>query len=227
MIDSTKEVRVRITNGMQLMTEEIINRSHFNTKQGFKRHSVENNIQSINSLISGQKNIRDFISRLNQDVEWVNVTMPKSDIEDRLEINQELGGSRELKLDEDKYDLLRSCSRCSAISKSGLIRICMIKEIYRMRELLEESSELKVEQRWLTIKRKLNTANDLLIQKLYFSIDSDLVKKRAKRDIEKTNVFYLKDHYSRFNGSVGYKYMQNTEKGEKITRVVENAIENV
>lgn len=227
MIDSTTEARVRITNGMQLMIEEIINRSHFNTKQGFKQYSVENNIENINSLISGQKNIRDFISRLNQDVEWINVSIPNSNIEDKLEIDQSLGGSRKLKVDNDKYDVLRSCSRCSAISESGLIRICMIKEVYRMRKLLEESSELKVEQRWLTIKRKLNTANDLLIQKLYFSVDSDLVKERSKRDIEKTNVFYLNDHYSRFKDSIGHKYMKKTKEGKKIIQVIEDAVENI
>jgi len=227
MIDSTTEARVRITKSMQLIIEEIINKSHFNSKSGFKKHSVENNIEEINSLVSGQKSIRDFISRLNQDVKWINIGISESDIENKLEISQDLGGSRKIEISDEKYDILRSCSRSSGITESGLIRICIIKESYRMRKILEESSELRLEQRWLTIKRKLNKANDLLIQKLYFSIDSDLVKERSSRDIEKTNVFYLNEHYQRFKDSAGHNYMKNTKEGKKIINVIEDAVKTV
>jgi hypothetical protein len=224
MKDSNNTVKIRMTESMKLMEEDIVDNNISRNKKEFREQSVENNIKDISEMVSGQKNIREFATKINRDVDWIAVQLDDVELNTRLSIPENLSEAGKLDIDEGKHDMLNSCSRSTKMSKSGLIRVCMIKELHRVKENLCQTDALQIQNRWLAIKRKLDKANDLLIDKLHYAISPGLVTVRSGRDRERTNVFYLKEHYNEFKDTKGFEYMEETENGRHIINVIEEAI---
>lgn len=224
MKDSNNTVKIRMTETMKLMEEDIVDNDIFRNKKEFREESVSSNIIDISEMVSGQKHIREFATKINRDVDWIDVELDDVELNTRLSIPENLSEAGKLDIDEAKHDILNSCSRNTKMSKSGLIRVCMIRQLYHLEGYLSHTDRLQVSSRWLVIKRKLDKANNLLVHKLYYGINPEVVKTRSRRDRERTNIFYLKEHYNEFKDTEGFEYMQEIQNGQQIISVIEKAI---
>lgn len=222
MQEST-EVNIRTTQKMQRIVEPLVNVGMCRTKSEFVAMSIEDNIMDINKKLRGQKNIKDFIKELNSDVEWINIKIPDNSIHPRLEVDAKLDVRYKTDVEDDKYSILKRCSRSSGLSKSSIVRICMMKKCYDMRSMLPDVKQRKVETRWGDIKRKLDINNMMLIDKLYYYFSTeDYIQDKVYDDMEIKNVYYLKEHYKQFKNSAGYECMTENERGKKVIGVLES-----
>lgn len=216
------EISLRITDKMQRIIESLVETGMCRTKSEFIAKSIEENIRGIYSSLKGQKNIRDFIKELNSDVEWINMKIPDQSIHPRIEINKDLSCTYRTEISDEHNDILKKCCRCSDFSKSALIRICMMKKSYDMRDMLSDVKSIKLKDRWNDIDRKLKIMNTMLIDRIYYYFfKEDYIQNKVNDEMEMKNVYYIKEHYKEFKGTSGYKSMKDTERGEKIIEVLE------
>jgi Arc/MetJ-type ribon-helix-helix transcriptional regulator len=216
------EISLRITDKMQRIIESLVDSGMCKTKSEFVAKSVKENIRDIHSSLEGQKNIRDFIKELNSDVEWINMKIPEQSIHPRIEINNDLSCTYRSEINDKDNDVLKESCRCSNFSKSALIRLCIMKKSYDMKDMLSDVKRIKLEDRWNDIDRKLNIMNTMLIDRIYYYFfKEDYIQNKVDGKMEIKNIYYLKEHYKEFKGSSGYKYLENTERGNKIIEVLE------
>ena len=220
------EVNIRATQKMQRTVESLVKVGMCRTKSEFVAESVQENIMGINEDLRGQKNIKDFMKELNSDVEWINMKIPNNSIHPRFEVNDSLDVRYKTDIRDKEYDILKKCSRSSGMSKSSIVRICMMKKCYDMRSMLSDVKQRKIEDRWNDIKRKLSISNVMLIDRMYYYFfTEDYIQNKIDDDMEIKNVYYLKEHYKEFKNSAGYECMSESERGKKIINVLESVPE--
>lgn len=222
MQEERESVSARMTERMQRIIEEVIsNHPMYDTKSRFIRESIETKIYDISELISGQKGIRDFLAYLEEDVDWVYRNQYNTDITGKIDKDKDTPVVGNTDINPDKNEILKKCSRSSKLSKSSIIRICMIKNLYDMRDMLNKSNKLKIEERWLFIRSQLLRVKTMLINDLYFALDKEFVESKIESDMEERNLFHIKQHYKRFKNTNGYSYVEDTDKGQELIDILD------
>lgn len=181
---------------MKKLVEDIVDAGKSRSKAEFVRQAIVNNVDYIHKQLKGQKNIRDFIEYIDEDIEWVDIKLPDSDIQCKIEADRDLSSYLTTELSEDNIDKLNSCSRSSGFSRSSIIRACVIRELYKNKELLTEGKQVKIEQRWTDIDRKVKSSNLKLVDELYYCFQEQFIMTKATDDLEVKNMFYLEEHYN-------------------------------
>lgn len=223
--EDTSELSYRMTAKLRRVTEEIVENGAYYSKSQFVRNSIDGNIDYIQSNLKGQKSIRDFIKDLNSDVEWLNINLPEQSISTSFEPDKELSIVKTISLDSSTVDKLDKCSRCSEFKRSGIIRMCLMKEVYDERDELSPTNKKRVEDRWTSMKLKLTKSNNLLIDQLFYIFSTDYILNKATDEREAGNMFYIAENYNKFKTTEGYEYAKSTARGEEFINGIEVAIE--
>jgi len=132
---------------MKKLVEDIVDAGKSRSKAEFVRQAIANNVDYIHKQVKGQKNIRDFIEYIDEDIEWVDIRLPDSDIQCKVEAQRDLSEYLMTELSHDNIHKLNSCSRSSGFSRSSIIRACVIRGLYNNKGMLTEGKQVKVEQR--------------------------------------------------------------------------------
>jgi Arc/MetJ-type ribon-helix-helix transcriptional regulator len=225
--EDTTEVSYRVTAKLRRIIEEVVENGPYYSKSQFVRDSIDGNIDYIQNNLKGQKSIRDFIKDLNSDVEWLNINLPEQSISTSFEPDRELSIVKNISLDSYSIDKLDKCSRCSEFKRSGIIRMCLMKEAYNERNKLSSTNKKRVEDRWLSMKVKLTRSNDLVIDQLFYAFSTDFILNKATDEREIGNMLYIADNYNKFKTTEGYEYVKSTTRGEEFIDTIEAAIEKI
>lgn len=223
---SKEELTVRYSEDMQMLIEETMN-SLVENKKRFIETSVRKNITDILDKVEGQKGLRDFISRLNSNVEWLNINRPDYNIVDDISSGADLNIVQKMEISSEVLDKVKSCVRYSGLSKSSIIRICSIKELFNRREELSQSDRYKVEDVWIEIDMKLDAANDMLIDSLSYNITKNLIESKMNRGIEIKNLMGMRDAYNKFKQTKGSDIMSKCSKGIELHQIFEDIEEHI
>jgi hypothetical protein len=240
------EVSVRFTDRtMQTVNSLVEKNSQFSSKRTFLSYAVSCNIGYLQSQIEGQKSIRQFASYVNQDIDWVEIDIGDFRINTKL---IQTGNLREsptkLDLNEKTEKLLRQVSSYSNLSRSQVVRLCVIRALYDVygdfysdvqagKELrdYENVSDLNsgnirlVEQRWMDLRKKIQNELPAVTFKLYQELCDDSIIEYARRKSEMTVTLQLMNHYEEFQGSTGYNKLQETEHGREIIDQLETVVD--
>jgi hypothetical protein len=225
--DRSEEVKFRGTAKMKKLVEDIVEAGKSRSKAEFVRQATVNNVDYIHNKLKGQKNIRDFIEYIDEDIEWVDIKIPDSQVQCKIEPNRDLSEYLMTELSKDYIDKLNNCARSSGFSRSSIIRACVIRELYSNKDLLTEGKQLKVEQRWTEIDRKVKSSNLKLVDQLYYCFQEQFIMAKATDELEVKNMFYLEEHYKDFKGTAGYKYMKEKERGKKSINNIESSLQKI
>lgn len=221
---NSSEVSFRVEQRMRRVKESVVDRSDVYNSTQFIRQSIENNIEYIHDKVKGQKELRDFILDLNCDVEWLNISVPECSIDFKLEVDKELSVYQDADVKEEVVTKLDKCSRSSGFSRSSIIRACIVRELYKHRDVIEEPKRDKVVDRWTVIKSKIEKLNNKLVDNLYYDFQEDFIMNKATDELEVKNMYYIEEHYKLFKDTDGYKFASSVERGIEFIDTIESAI---
>lgn len=220
-----EEVKFRGTAKMKKLVEDIVDAGSSRSKAEFVRQAVVNSVDYIHKQLKGQKSIRDFIEYIDEDIEWIDIKLPNSNIQCKIEADRDLSSYLETELPQETIDKLNACSRSSGFSRSSIIRACVIKELYNNKGVLADGKQMKIEQRWTEIDRKIKASNLKLVDRLYYCFEEKFILNKATNELEAKNMFYLKEHYKEFKGTEGYKYVKEQDRGKQFIENIEASLQ--
>lgn len=223
--EDTTRISYRMTSKLRRIIEEVVDSDLYYSKPQFVRDSIDQNIEYIQSKLKGQKSIRDFIKDLNSDVRWLNINLPKQSIDATFEPDKELSVVKDVSLDASTIDRIDNCARCSEFKRSGIIRMCLMKQTYSERDKLNSTYKKRVTDRWCSMKLKLTKSNSLLIDQLFYIFSTDYISNKVTDEREVGNMFYIVENYNKFKDTEGYKYAKGTTRGQEFINGVEAVIQ--
>lgn len=211
---------------MQRAIEEAIE-NQIKNKKTFVEESVKYNIDDIIKYTKGQKSLRDFIMDLNDTVDWMHMNPPSLDVKDKLKHNADLDISQSLELNNETDEKLKGASRYINMSKSSIIRMCTIKQLYNNREDLMGGNKRKIEDVWLSTVRKIKIGNRKLVDKLYYNLEEEYINKMMERPEQLLNFMNVSDAYKKFKNTEGCEYMKSSTDGQEVINILEDIVKHV
>lgn len=220
------DTKFRVTRYMNRILDQLIEENVANNKKQFCTTSVRNNVDTLKSWLKGQRDIYHFISDLNDDIEWLNMDISENYVTAKTQVSKGLDVIRTSDLNQQTQSKVSWCAESSGISKSAVIRLCVIKEIYQNRKSLNVARSMQVSERWLEIKSKIQLRTEKLIDELYYNFSTEYVKHKLGLQIEAKNIKIVSSHYDLLKNSDGYDIMLSYERGETVINILEQYLQN-
>lgn len=219
------EVAFRSEKRMRRMIEGTVENSQSYNQAQFIRQAIKNNVDYIYDKLKGQKTIRDFILDLNSDVEWLDIDVPEGSIEFKLDSNEELSVYKETSVEQEYIDKLDKCSRSSSFSRSSVIRACLIRELYTVRDCLDEPDKSFIKDRWVVVNAKIEKLNYKLVDSLYYEFQEQFIMTKARDEMEAKNMFRIEKRYENFKETDGYEFATTIDRGKQFIDRIEEALD--
>ena len=194
------------------------------SKKAFITKSVKRNISELNKYSKGQKGLRDFIESLNDDVEWLSIDIPTQDIDHRISTRTNLDITQTIELNQDYNNKLDRYVRHTGTSRSSAIRLCIVKELYNRRSVLNESNSDKIESTWLEVRKQLMMSNQMLVDILSYHLEHKSIESKLSI-IELKNLRYIRDAYRKIKDTSAYDVIEDHRDGDYIIEIL-NEIES-
>jgi hypothetical protein len=219
MKGSDKEIKFRVTRYTNRMLDQIVEETTSHNKKRFCSASVDNNVEWLQSLLKGQRPLYHFISDLNDDVDWLNMDISEDYVKAKSQVDKDLDVVRTSELHGELQSKVSWCAESSGVSRSAVIRICVIKELNSNRDVLSEAKSMQITERWLEIKSKIQLRTKKLVDELYYNFTTDYVKHKLGQDIEAKNMKIISSHYQTFKDTEGYDTLTNHDRGKAVLKV--------
>jgi hypothetical protein len=189
-MQDTIKLHFKVTDRMQRTIDEVVNKSiSYRSKKDFSKKAIRNHVPNIMEMLSGYKNLSYFIKYLNDDVTWINIQNPEVNVNTKLMSDKTLTSQILTEVPQETDSILSKCSRISSMAKSDIARICLVKELYELGgDILNKSKYRRVSDKWTLIKIKLRKSNMLLIEKLKFDLDPELIDSKIDMECELYNL---------------------------------------
>lgn len=222
-MQETTKIHFKVTDRMQRTIDEVVNKSiSYRSKKDFSNKAIRNHVPDVMGMLSGYKDLSYFIKYLNDDVTWINIQNPEVNVNTKLMSDKTLTSQILTEIDQETNSILSKCSSVSSMAKSDIVRICLIKELYEVGDdILNKSKYRRVSDKWTLIKIKLRKSNMLLVEKLKFDLDGELIDSKIDMECELYNLSNISHHYQDFKGSNGYYKMKETDSGKEVIEVLE------
>lgn len=222
-----ERLNLKVTDRLQRTIDGVVGFStKYKNKKDFVEQSILNNSSYIMEKLSGHKDLVYFIKFLNDDVVWIDIQNPDIKINTKLIGDKSLTSQLTADIPEKADSILNKCSSIASTSKSDIVRICIIKELYdNSEEHLPETNYKRVSDKWLTIQVKLEKANKSLIDKLGYNINENIVDTRLDKRVEYANIKAIADYYQNFKHTKGYEVMKETKSGSDTIDILERVLE--
>ena len=209
-----KTITIRATKMMNKLVKDT--KPLHQPKQKFIEEAVEANVCDIISYAEGQNSLREFIEAVDSSVDWLYIDVPNQSIQDRLDDTSDLTVSQHLGLDDDIVDKVDAASKYTGTSRSSVIRICVIKQLYEKDDNLVRTDKMEVEDLWLDIRRKLKMAGKMMVDRLYYNLEYEYVVSKRQNIEGLAQLVSLRDRYLELKGTKGYELMMSYEEGRKV-----------
>lgn len=219
---SDEETKFRVTRYMNRILSQLVERDGTPSKKQFCTSAVENNIEWLEKSLKGQRKIYHLVSNLNDDIEWLNMDVSGDYLTAKAHVNKDLDVVRTLDLNDDTHGKVGWCAESSAMSRSAVIRLCVIKEVYHNRDMLNEARSIQVSERWLEIKSKVRLRTEKLIDELYYNFSTEYVEHKLQSDLEAKNLMILSSHYKTFKHTEGHDVMLEYDRGRTVVNTLDS-----
>ena len=220
------DTTIRTSEEMQRLVKEVAQDKQLKKKELIDNF-VQSNVYDIAELSKGQESIRHFILELNQYVEWLNIKPPECNINNSIDKDSNLTISQILTLDDNTESLLKSCSSYTGESRSVIVRLCIIKGLYHNRSTLNDTKANRVADLWFSAKRKLETANKMMVTQLYCSLRAGFIEAKINTRREIGNLISIADNYKEFKETGGYDVLLSYEEGSEVDEIFKRIVDYV
>lgn len=222
-----ERLHLKVTDRLHRTVDIVVASSRkYNTKKDFVEKSILNNYSYIMENLSGHKDLLYFIKFLNDDVMWIDIQNPDIKMNTKLMSDKPLSSQFAAEIPESADSILNKCSNIASTSKSDIVRICIIKELYNSSQgHISESNYKRISDKWLTIQVKLHKANKSLIDKLGYNINETTINTKLDEKVEYANIKAIADYYLKFKNTKGYEIMKETKSGSDTIHMLEKVLE--
>jgi hypothetical protein len=216
---------VRLEPTMKDYIEEVYeNHERYNSIKHFGEKAVANNSAYIENQVKGAANLRRLIQALCR-VDGISTELPERTFNTKLR-DENLSSATKLELTPQQLNSIEKITRSTGLSKGGVIRVCLIRELYKISSqdwLLYEPRKSDIQSSWYAIEGNIEELFSSLQSKLETKFVKQLSSTRQKVQQDPKARNELIAHYENyFRESVGYERLQGTERGKAILEGLES-----
>jgi len=222
-MQEAEKIHFKVTDRMQRSINEIVRKSlSYRSKKDFSNKALINHLPKVMEMLSGYRDLSSFVKYLNEDITWINIQNPEVNVNTKLISDKALTSQILTETNQKTYSMLCKCSDISSIGKSDIARICLVKELYKVGdEYLNKSKYRRISDKWRLIEIKLKKSNMILIEKLKFDLDREIIQSKMSMKNRDYSLHDISYHYEDFKDSTGYYAMEDTESGKEVISVLE------
>jgi hypothetical protein len=194
------------------------NHELYNSIKHFSEQAVANNAEYLERQVKGADDLRRLI-RLLCRVDGISVNLPNETIDTKLR-DEPLNSATKLELTPQQLNSIEKITLSTGLSKGGAIRVCLIRELYKLSSLdwvLHEPRQSDIQSSWTSIGSNVEELFSSLQSRLEtkFVRQLDATRQKVREDPKaRDEVIAHYEHY--FEDSAGYERLQATERGQAI-----------
>jgi hypothetical protein len=224
MTSSNEETKFRVTPYMDRTLAHLVEIGKAPNRKKLVSIAAKQHVSWFKSTLEGQKPIQDFVSDLDDDVQWLNLDVSHDYVNTQLQVDSDLDVIRTCDMNSETEAKVNWCASASSISKSGVLRLCVLKQMHNNKALLDEARKMKITERWLQTKNKLKSRTERLIDELYYSFTNQYTQHKLTSDLEKKTRLVIKSHYSRFKETEGFNVLEQHTRGQQVIDVLDSHV---
>jgi hypothetical protein len=196
------------------------------TIQGFADLAVTENVRYFQKRLRGTDDIRDFCSQLS-DVNGIELELPEYSPNARL-VKENLDRRVLVDLDSTKEECLTEIRDCTGLGRSKIIRLCLLKQLYRIAnetDLYEYPKNETIEDAWLPAKKAIDSTFPRMVYELHLQVvkQKEFLRSRIERDQHSGDRLqgYYENH---FYHTAGYDRVMEDELGAETLDCLESVL---
>jgi len=199
------------------------NHGGYNSIKHLSERAVANNAEHLERQVKGADNLRQLVRVLCR-VDGISVSLSEDTIPTKLR-DEALSSATKLELTPQQLNSIEKITTSTGLSKGGTIRICLIRELYKLSssdELLHKPRRSDIQSSWTSIESNVEELFSSLQSKLEtkFVKQLDDTHRKVQEDPKaRDEVIAHYEHY--FEDSAGYERLQETERGQAILSGIE------
>jgi hypothetical protein len=200
------------------------NHERYNSTKHFGEKAVANNSEYIERQVKGAADLRRLIQALCR-VDGISIELPERTFNTKLR-DENLSSATKLELTPQQLNSIEKITRSTGLSKGGVIRVCLIRELYKISSqdgLLYEPRKSDIQSSWYAVEANIEELFSSLQTKLETKFVKQLssTQQKVQQDPKARNELIA--HYENyFRESVGYERLQGTERGKAILEGLES-----
>jgi hypothetical protein len=195
----------------------------YNSIKHFAERAVVNNIESIEQEVKGAADLKRLIQALSR-VDSIDVEFPERTFNTKI-ADQNFTTSTKIEIAPPILTSIDEVANSTALSNGGVIRACIIRELYLVSssdEVLHEPRRSDIEQSWNSIKNNIEMLYSTLLAQLETKFVAQWESTQSALDADQKARDALVAHYQNyFKDSVGYERLRESEFGEEMVSNLE------
>jgi hypothetical protein len=194
------------------------NHGAYNSIKHFSEQAVATNIEYLRDQVKGADDLRKLLRVLCR-VDGINISLSDETIDTKLRA-ETLSSATKLDLTPQALNSIEKVTTSTGLSKGGVIRICLIRELYKLSSLdrlLHEPRKSDIQSSWTSIESNVEELFSSLQSKLEtkFVDQLDYTQQKVQQDPKaRDEVIAHFENY--FIDSAGYERLRRTERGQEI-----------
>ncbi len=193
------------------------------TIQRFVDIAVTENVRYFQKRLRGTDDIRNVCEYLS-DINGVKLEFTEYNLNARL-VQENLQRRVLVDLDTEEEECLTAIRDCTELERSKIIRLCLLKQLYRIAnetDLYEYPKDETIEDAWLPAKKAIDSTFPRMVYELHLQVveQEEFLRSRIERDqlSGKRLQAYYKNH---FCPTAGCKRLREDELGAEILDTLE------
>lgn len=196
------------------------------TIQGFVDLAVAENVRYFQQKLRGTDDIRDIREYLS-DINGIELELPEYSLNARL-VQENLDRRVLVDVDPEEEECLTAIRDCTGLERSKIIRLCLLKQLYRIANetvLYEYPKDETIEDAWLPAKKAIDSTFPRMVYELHLQVveQEEFLLSRIERD--RHNGDRLHGYYeNHFCHTAGYNRMMEDELGAETLSCLESVL---
>jgi hypothetical protein len=190
----------------------------YNSIKHFAERAVANNVEPIEQEVKGAADLKRLIQALSR-VDSIDVEFPERTFNTKI-ADQNFTTSTKIEIAPPMLTSIDEVANSTALSNGGVIRACIIRELYLVSssdEVLHEPRRSDIEQSWNSIKNNIEMLYSTLLAQLETKFVAQWESTQSALEADQKARDALVAHYQNyFKDSVGYERLQDSEFGEEM-----------
>lgn len=190
----------------------------YNSTKHFAEQSVANNSRYIETQVKGADDLRRLIKALCR-VDGISTELPERTFNTKLR-DENLSSSTKIEISSQYLNSIDKIIRSTELTKGGVIRVCIIRELYHLSSLeglLHEPRQSDIQSTWKGIEEDVEVLFSSLLSRLETKLITHFGSTRQKvADDPKAGKELVAHYENYFRDSVGYERLQESERGRDV-----------
>jgi hypothetical protein len=202
------------------------NHEQYNSTKRFTEQAVAKNAEYIERQVKGAADLRQLIQVLCR-VDGISTELPEGAFNTKLR-DENLSSATKIDISHQPLNSIDKVTRSTELTKGGVIRLCIIRELYRLSSfswLLHEPRQSDIRNSWENIEENVEILFSSLLSRLETKLVTNFDSTRQKIAADPKAEEALNAHYQNyFQDSAGYERLQEDERGKAILAGLEDLI---